>query len=289
MRCFGIKASSLVAGEYFDINLNKRYTVQTMTTETVKLYDNITITELENSEIEIKGEIPVSAVPSFRKEALKKLSERTKIDGFRTGHIPEKILIEKIGEDKIMSEVAEMALAQMYPTLVRDKNLDVIGAPEVAITKPAPGNPIGFKIKSAILPKFTLPDYVQITKEALKENDNPKEDLGVTQSDVERVLTEVRHGKARFEKAQKKTREEAKKEGKSDPVRTDGSEEPTSNGTGLPELDDAFISTLGDFKTVADFEALVLADLGKEKKQKEKMRETIKKNDQAIGWQAERV
>lgn len=247
-----------------------------MATETAKLYENIKVTQLENSEIEIEGEIPVSVIPSYRAKALKKIGENVKIDGFRKGHIPEKVLIEKIGEDVLMSEISEMALADMYPTLVLDKNLDVIGSPQVTITKLAPGNPIGFKIKSAIIPKFDLPNYLDIAKDIMKEKDT---DLEVSDADVEKVLTEVRRGKARFEKAKKQTEEQG--ENKAD-VATEASpsgKEKVSAGEeeDLPELDDAFISTLGDFKTVADFEVRVRADLGREKVQKamEKKRITL--------------
>ena len=239
-----------------------------MATETAKLYDNIKVTQLEDSEIEIEGEIPVSVIPAYRTKALKKIGENANIDGFRKGHIPEKVLIEKVGEDSLMGEVAELALADMYPTLVRDKNLEVIGAPQVTITKLAQGNPIGFKIKSAVLPEFNLPNYKKIAEDIMKEKD---EDIEVTDADVEKVITEVRRGKARFEKAQKQAEE------KPEEVTEPTQEKKASEGEeeNLPELDDAFIATLGDFKTVADFEARVREDLGKEKIQKAREKKRI--------------
>ncbi|HEC33083.1 MAG TPA: hypothetical protein ENI63_02370 [Candidatus Kaiserbacteria bacterium] len=248
-----------------------------MATETAKLYDNIKVTKLEDSEIEIEGEIPVSVIPTYRIKAIKKLGENTNIDGFRKGHIPEKILIEKIGEDSIMGKVSEMILADMYPTLVQDKNLNVIGTPQVTITKLAQGNPIGFKIKSAVLPKFTLPNYKEIAKDIIKKSEeNSPDDEEVTDAEVEKVITEVRRGKARFERAQKQTLEQGEIPEKEIEVK---SEDKISKGDdeNLPELDDAFISTLGDFKTVEDFKARVLEDLGKEKvhKAREKRRITL--------------
>ncbi|MEX0652141.1 MAG: trigger factor [Candidatus Paceibacterota bacterium] len=279
-----------------------------MATETAKLYENVKITELENSEIEIEGEIPLSCIPAYRTKALKKLGEHANIDGFRKGHIPEKVLIEKVGEGSLMGEVAELALADMYPTLVQDKNLEVIGAPQVTITKLAPGNPIGFKIKSAIVPAFTLPDYTTIAKEVMGAPVVDGDALEVTDADVEKVMTEVRRGKARFEKAQKQAENpntetgEPKEEPKvSGPVRTNDSKKSTSNGVGsetpletgtkssedsngenLPELDDAFVATLGDFKTVADFEKRVRRDLEKEKEQKNRDKKRITLSEKLI-------
>lgn len=253
-----------------------------MATETVKLYDNIKVNKLEDSEIEIKGEIPVSVIPGYRTKALKRLGENANIDGFRKGHIPEKILIEKVGEDSIMEEVAEMALADMYPTLVLDKNLNVIGSPQVTITKLAQGNPIGFKIKSAVLPEFTLPDYKEIAKDIAKksEGNSPTVDE-VTDADVEKVLIEVRRGKARFEKSQKQKSKQAENTGESIDVKK---EDKINKGDdeNLPELDDAFISTLGDFKTVEDFKIRVREDLGKEKIQKAREKRRITLSEKLI-------
>ena len=250
-----------------------------MATETVKLYDNIKVTKLENSEIEIEGEIPVSVTPEYRNKAIKKFGENANIDGFRKGHIPEKILIEKIGEDSLMGEVAEMALADMYPTLVQDKNLNVIGSPQVTITKLAKGNPIGFKIKSAILPDFNLPNYKKIAENIMKEKD---EDVEVTNVDVEKVLTEVRRGKARFEKAQKQAEEKDDKTKGEAPLEAGTESSEDSNVEDLPELDDTFISTLGDFKTVKDFKIRVREDLGKEKVQKIREKKRIALSEKLI-------
>jgi len=253
-----------------------------MATETAKLYENIKVTNLENSEIEIDGEIPVSVIPSYRTKALKKIGENANIDGFRKGHIPEKVLIEKVGEDGLMGEISEMALADMYPTLVRDKNLEVIGAPQVTITKLAPGNPIGFKIKSAVIPTFELPDYKKIAEGIMKEKD---EAIEVTDADIERVLTEVRRGKARFEKAQKQAKEQDNETGeKSKEAAEPTQEEKISKGEeeDLPELDDVFISTLGDFKTVEDFKVRVREDLEKEKVQKAREKKRIKLSEELI-------
>ncbi|MBI2618066.1 hypothetical protein HYW58_01305 [Candidatus Kaiserbacteria bacterium] len=232
--------------------------------ETGTLYENISVTKQKNSEIEIAGEIPLAAVSLYRTKALKKLSANARIDGFRKGHVSEKVLIQKLGESGVMNEVAELVLSDAYPALVRDKKLDAIGAPRVTLTKLAPGNPIGFKIRTAVIPEFSLPDYKTIAREIMREPD----DLHVTDVDIEQVLTEVRRGKARFDNTQKvgtsakvpsggeKAPDEIPPEGKS------------SNEEGLPELEDAFVQTLGDFKTVEDFRARVREDVKKNKEHK---------------------
>lgn len=235
--------------------------------DTGALYDKITVTKQKGSEIEIAGEIPLSAVSLYRGKALKKLQESATIDGFRKGHVPERVLIEKVGESGVMNETAELALSDAYPLLVRERKLDVIGAPQVTLTKLALGNPIGFKIRTAVIPELTLPDYKKIAREIMREPD----DIHVTDLDVEQVLTDVRRGKARFEKTQKgELSQNAKTE--TDP----------SQDENLPELDDAFVQTLGDFKTVDDFKVRVQDDVKKDKIQKAREKKRIALSEKLI-------
>lgn len=129
----------------------------------------IEIKKLPQSEIEITGEIPAGDFESCREEALKKLSENVQIDGFRPGKVPEKILIEKIGKQSFLERMAEIALQKEYFKIIEEKNIHAIGRPEVVITKMAKGNPLGFKIKIAVLPEIELPDYRKIAKEAVAD------------------------------------------------------------------------------------------------------------------------
>jgi len=58
------------------------------------------IKKLENSEIEINGIISVENLETYREKATKKLSKNIEIQGFRKGHIPDKILMQKIGKNR---------------------------------------------------------------------------------------------------------------------------------------------------------------------------------------------
>ncbi len=248
--------------------------------EDSQLYAQVSVQKLDTSEVEVSGEIPVASYEPYRSKALKKLGEHIKIDGFRPGHIPEKILIEKIGEDGVMGEIAELALADAYPALITEHELDVIGQPQVMITKLAAGNPIGFKIKSAVVPTFDLPNYTEIAKEVMKGDD----DLEVTDGDVERVLMEVRRGKAQFEKAQKTQQESQQKTDteKNEDTSADKGGTKEEKEEDLPELDDAFIQTIGNFKTVEEFKKRVREDLAKEKAQKAREKKRVALSEKII-------
>ncbi|MEK7650756.1 MAG: trigger factor [Patescibacteria group bacterium] len=144
------------------------------------------ITKLENSEVELTGEIAAEKFESFRTRALAKLNQEVKIDGFRTGHIPADILASKIGEEKILLEMAELALQNIYPEILQANKIDALGRPAITLTKIAKGNPLGFVIKTAVRPEFTLPDYTKLEK--------PETEIipEITEKEVDEVVENIK-------------------------------------------------------------------------------------------------
>ena len=142
----------------------------------------------------------------FKKAVLKELVADADVPGFRKGHVPESMIMEKIGEQGLLAEAAEKALQVVYPAIVRDKNLQVIGRPEVQIMKLAPGNDFEFKIKTAVVPAFELPDYKALAKNEMAV----KEDIVVTDDEVNAVLNDIRKTRTQVERA--KEAEDAGKE-----------------------------------------------------------------------------
>lgn len=224
---------------------------------TIKNYTNLEVEKKDNSEVEIKAQIPEEVVLKYKDRAVKKLGKNIKVDGFREGHVPESVLLGKIGAQVILEEQVQMALADVYPDIIKNEKLAVIGRPEVSITKLAAGNPVEFTIKTALMPEFTLPDYKKIAGKV-----ELSKETSVTDKELEVMLEQIKTGIAGQKKAAtpEKEGEEAKEE--------------------KVELTDEFVKTLGDFKDLADFKAKIKENLSKEKemKAKEKRRAEIIEN-----------
>ncbi len=129
------------------------------------------IKKLSGTEIEISGELESSVFNNFWADAVEKISARTKLDGFRQGKIPENILVEKVGEGEILEEAAQLALEETWPKIILEQKIEAIGKPEIIITKLARGNPLGFKIKTTVLPEIELPNYRDIAKKIFERTD----------------------------------------------------------------------------------------------------------------------
>ena len=119
---------------------------------------------LPNSEVEIIGEISAEIFMSGRNWAVKEISEKAEMDGFRKGKIPEDILIKNLGMEVLLEKMAVIALEKEYPKIIKEYKIKAIGQPEITLTKLAENNPLGFKIKTSVLPEITLPDYKKIAR-----------------------------------------------------------------------------------------------------------------------------
>lgn len=202
-------------------------------------YTNLKVHKNKNSEVEIEGEIPVAALEICRKQTLEDMRANFETHGFRKGHVPEDVFLKHINEMSVLEEAADAALQTVYPQIVEENRLDVIGAPEVIITKLAPGNPVGFKIRAGLMPEIKLPDYKSIAKKINAK----KTDVSVSDKKVEDVISQFQKMRAG--------------------PKTEGAEEKPA------ELTDEFVKTFGDFQNVADFKEKIKNNLLEEKRAEE--------------------
>ncbi len=218
--------------------------------EKSKSYESASIKNLGKSQTEITGSIASSAWEKFRAQALKNLNESISIDGFRKGMIPENILVSKVGEMSVLEEIAELAVSKAYVDILIDNKIDAIGKPAVKVTKLAKDNPIEFTATTSVVPEVTLPDYKKLSKEAV--NKSSENENVVTDKDMDDAILRLRksrvsheghdHGKMTPEEHEKKVMDS------------------------LPELNDSFVQSLGDFKDVTDFKEKLQVILTNDKK-----------------------
>ncbi|MEK7564156.1 MAG: trigger factor [Patescibacteria group bacterium] len=221
--------------------------------------------KLPNSMIEIEGELDAPLFEAYFNTALKKLGETVKVDGFREGKVPENILLKNIPEARVLEEMAELAINEHYPKILEDEKIDAISRPEISITKLARNNPLEFKIKTAVLPDITLPDYKDTAKKVLAEVIDEEKNVVVTEEDLENTIMDIRKSRAPKKHISEVAEgdETEKKEG-----------EEITKDEKLPPFNDEFVQAIGPFKDVQDFKEKLKINLKleKENRQKEKTR-----------------
>jgi FKBP-type peptidyl-prolyl cis-trans isomerase (trigger factor) len=212
----------------------------------------VKITQLPEALVEITGEISWDAFAAFEAKALARLSEHLELPGFRKGHVPAETAKQHLGDELILGDMAELAMQEFYPTIVAENKLDVIGRPQLSITKLARGNALEFTIKSAVLPAIELPDYKKIAKSV-----PASEAAATTEEDVDKVIEELRQLRAYGH------------------VHPTGEEHDHAHDQPLPEVNDEFAKSFGNFQSVAELREKVKENVAREKDQDAKDKRRI--------------
>lgn len=232
-----------------------------------------TITKTEGSQVIIEGEIPFAELEKERAKAIAHFGKDMQVDGFRPGHIPEKVVVERVGEMALLTEMSERALAHCYPHILEAHNIDAIGYPKIEITKIAPQNPLGFKATVAVMPAVTLPDYKKIAAKINKDR-TPSE---VTEEEVATQIKDIQRQKIAYDRLQAKatsTTDTVEQEAltlptpESERAKADSETDIAEDQIKVPELTDDYVATLGQpgqFTSVEDFKTKIKEHLTIEK------------------------
>ncbi|MBI2474548.1 MAG: hypothetical protein HYV68_02495 [Candidatus Taylorbacteria bacterium] len=207
----------------------------------------------EKCEKLIELEISSDEIGKYRAKALRRMAEQVDLPGFRKGHVPEKIIVEKMGEVSVLEEAINSWLKEAVPEILQKDAPEAIALPRVEVTKAVPGNPVNLALKIPLRPKLVLPDYKELAKENNRKKEQPK---SVTEKEIDEAILRLRQYAARAVNPENK--EELKEEE-------------------LPPLNDQFAEAVGGGKTVADLKERIRKDLAAENeiKAKEKNRLAI--------------
>lgn len=148
--------------------------------------------KLPKSQIEIDFELDEQEFQKHVDRALLHLKEHVKMDGFRPGQVPLKVVEEKVGKENLLMEAGDLAVKESYTRFLNENNLEPIGEPDVQILKIAKGNPFLFKVTVTVLPEINLPDYKEIASR-VKTNE-----IHVDEKEVEHALNHMQKSRAKF-------------------------------------------------------------------------------------------
>ena len=150
---------------------------------------NITKKNLDKGQIELTVEITTEEFKSYIARGTEKVSAEVKIEGFRPGKAPYEILKNKIGEMTILEESARIAIDKTIDKAIKENVAEqIVGQPQVNITKLAPGNPVEYKVVLTLLPEVKLGKYKDF-----KIKENEPEASG---QEVEKLISELREMRA---------------------------------------------------------------------------------------------
>lgn len=155
------------------------------------------VKKLDNSKIEVTITVPVEEINKASERAYERLSKQVEVPGFRKGKAPKETVLEKIGP-ALYEEMLNDLLPTATMAALEKEGLTPVDQIQYAVDKFVP--------EEELVYKATFPVYPEIEIGNLSKIKVKKEEVKVTDKDVESVLQEM------FEDWEK--RERAKATGK---------------------------------------------------------------------------
>lgn len=151
----------------------------------------MTLKKLDNGEVSIEANLSAAMLKEEFDKILTAATAEAEMPGFRKGKAPQKMVLETLGEARLLDEAALHLIEDAYPDLVKENDIKPVSPPKVEIMKLALGNPLEFRITVSVLPEFEVPDYKTLAKEVNKK-EIPAEELVASDKEVDDVLLEIR-------------------------------------------------------------------------------------------------
>lgn len=140
-----------------------------------------TVEPLGPTRVKIDVEVPFEELAPAIDTAYKRIARQVKVQGFRPGKVPPRILDQRVGRNVVLEEALNDALPKLYRAAVDENEVAVVGQPEVELTAFADGQPMTFTATVDVRPDVLLPDY-----EGLPVSVDP---VDVTDAEVDQQLT----------------------------------------------------------------------------------------------------
>ena len=145
---------------------------------------NVTTTSAPKSSVLLEVELPPERLAHAVDEAVRRLSRRTKVAGFRPGKAPRFMLERVLGPSAVLDEAVEQLVEDAYREAILESTIIPLTSPEVEIVQAEEGKPVIFKATVQVRPEVTLGDYRNFNfRPELETIDDEK---------VERVVEELR-------------------------------------------------------------------------------------------------
>jgi trigger factor len=137
----------------------------------------------EGLERKLKIQIPTETVDMQVESRLKSMLPRVKIDGFRPGKVPLKVVRQHYGE-QVFQEVAGELMQNSFRDALAQENLNPAGDPSISTDSLKQGEPLEFTVTFEVYPEIELAPVTGMKLEKIKSS--------VTDADVDKMIETLR-------------------------------------------------------------------------------------------------
>jgi trigger factor len=145
---------------------------------------NVTATPAPNSSMKLEIELPPERLTRAVDEAVRALSRRTRIPGFRPGKAPRRVVEATLGPGVVLEEAVEHLVQDAYRKALVEKEILPLAQAKVDVVQAEEGKPVIFTATVPVRPDVRLGDYRNFNfRPEIETIDEPK---------VDKVIEELR-------------------------------------------------------------------------------------------------
>ncbi len=164
---------------------------------------DVKVNDVSETKKELEVTLSAEEMKGYTEKTAQKLSSEMNIKGFRPGNVPQEVVENTVGKEKLYEEAAREAIQETYPKIIEEKKLYAVANPHVDIVKCAPGNEVVYKAVVYVMPEIDLPDYKKIAEDTVKKE---KKEVKVEDKEIEDTLNRIREEKAKLQKVEREAK-----------------------------------------------------------------------------------
>jgi trigger factor len=116
------------------------------------------VEELSPTRVKLTIEVPFEELKPSLDKAYRDVGRQVRIPGFRPGHVPPRIIDQRLGRGVVLEQAVNDAVPQLYGKALEESEVAALGQPDLEITRLDDGEQLAFTAEVDVRPKFELPD-----------------------------------------------------------------------------------------------------------------------------------
>lgn len=150
----------------------------------------VSVETTEGLERKMTVAVPSDRVDSAVNARLQEAAKSIRLNGFRKGHVPMKVVKNRFGEG-VRQEVVGEIMNQTYYEAISQESLKPAGQPQIEPTNFAEGQDLEFIATFEVYPEIALPDFSEVKAERL--------DAEVSDKDIDEMIETLRQQRQTYE------------------------------------------------------------------------------------------
>jgi trigger factor len=142
------------------------------------------VEELSPTRVKLTIEVPFEELKPSLDKAYRDVGRQVRIPGFRPGHVPPRIIDQRLGRGVVLEQAVNDAVPALYGKALEESDVRALGQPDLEITRIDDGEQLAFTAEVDVRPKFELPDLSAVS--VIVEN------AEVGPDEVEEYLSDLR-------------------------------------------------------------------------------------------------